>query len=188
MKRKLQMFFSFRKLPKEFADVDRVTSISVTLAILLGIPFFPGRHYGYYFVCATAIVVLGRALGFLLHGRASTTSRERIIGPAARMERNLGGVLGIIALAGSLYFIWTDRDPFFMMLSISLGAGLCFFFGIHQASMRFVAGFGAVALIALSLILYFVYLLPGFLATGGIAAFFAWALLLRRRRGAAESH
>jgi hypothetical protein len=81
-------------------------------------------------------------------------------------------------LAAEMYWTWTTGAPVFAMQSILGIAILTFPLGIGSAKL--ILGMVDVALVVVSLVLYFAVAQVGFLVVAAFAALVAWALLFKR--------
>ena len=178
---KLRLFFSLRRLPPEFADVERLTLRSAMAAMVILPPFlFPGRHYFLYPICGILIAYVGRVVGFVRHYRGIAKSSEPR--PPLPRDSKITGILLTIGmaclLASTLYWAWTTRDPVFMMQSTFGAIVLTYCIGRYWAPVPM--GVLNIFLMVGSLALYFHFLLAGFLAAAAFASLLVWHFLIRR--------
>ena len=177
----LRLFFSLRRLPPEFADVERLTLRSAMVAMVVLPPFlFPGRHYFLYPICGLLIAYVGRVVGFMRHYRgienASIPGQTR-----SRDSKRIGTllVIGVAAFWGStLYLAWTTRDPVFVMQSFFGAIVLTYCIGRYWVHVAM--GLLNIFLLVGALIFYFHFLLPGFVAAAAFAGLMVWHFLFRK--------
>jgi len=184
LNRKLRLFFSLRRLPPEFADVERLTlRFAVAAMAALAPILFPGRHYVLYLIWGILITYIGRFIGFILHDRGLAESSEFVSAP--RPVSRLPGFLLVIAVASLLlsavYWAWTTRDPFFMVQSFFGAVTLTYCVGRYWA--RVAMGLLDILLLVTALQFYFHFLQAGFLAAAAYAGIMVWHFLFGRGQG-----
>lgn len=180
MNTKLKLFFSLRRLPPEFADVERLTLRSAMVAMVVLPPFlFPGRHYFLYPICGILIAYVGRLIGFVRHDRGITQSSKPDPRSASNNAIGVLLVIGVAALLSStLYWTWTTRDPVFMMQSFFGAIVLTYCIGRYWAPVPM--GVLNILLMVGALAFYFHFQLAGFLAAAAFAALMIWHFLFRK--------
>ncbi len=181
MNLKLKLFFSLRRLPPEFAHVDRLTLRSAMAAMVILPPFlFPGRHYFLYPIGGIFIAYVGRLIGFSRHYREIAKSSKP--GPPRPRDSKITGTLLTIGMAGllvsTLYWAWTTRDPVFMMQSTFGAIVLTYCIGRYWAPVPM--GVLNVLLMVGALAFYFYFRLPGFLGAAAFAGLVVWHFLFRK--------
>ncbi len=183
MNRQLRLFFSLRRLPPEFADVDRLTLRYVQVALVILAPvLFPGRHYLLYPIGVMLILFIGRFIGFMQHDRAIAESPESV--PATQPGTIVGGILIAIGVALLLiltvHWAWTTRDPIFMMQLFFGAVTLSYCVGRYWA--RVAMGLLDIVLLVGALVFYFEFPRAGFLAAAAYAALVVWRFLFRKNQ------
>jgi len=183
MKSKWRLFFSLRRLPAELADVDRLTLRCAMIAMVVLPPFlFPGRHYFLYPICGMLIAYIGRFVGFVRHYPGVGKSSQP--GPL-RDNKTTGILLAIgaaVLLTATLYSAWTTHDPIYLTQSFFGAAVLTYSIGRIWAPVAM--GLVSIFLLIGALILYFHFLLTGFLAGAAFAGLLVWHFLFRNLRSA----
>ena len=184
LNRKLRLFFSLRRLPAEFADVDRLTLRFAVAAMLILPPIlFPGRHYLLYPICGILIAYIGRFIGFILHDRALAESPEVMWAP--RPGSRVPGILLVIAVFflffSAVYWAWRTRDPFFMMQAFFGAVTLTYCVGRYWAPVAM--GLLDIFLLGAALVFYLEFLQAGFLAAAAYAGLMVWHFLFRKAQG-----
>jgi hypothetical protein len=180
MKSKWRLFFSLRRLPPEFADVDRLTLRSAMVAMVVLPPFlFPGRHYFLYPLYGMLIAYVGRLIGFVRHDRRITHSSNPDPRPGSNNAIGILLVIGVAALLTStLYWAWTTRDPVFLMQSFVGAIVLTYCIGRYWAPVPM--GVLNILLMVGALAFYFHFQLAGFLAAAAFAGLVVWHFLFRK--------
>lgn len=181
MNRTLRLFFSLRRLPPEFADVERFTLRSAMAAMVVLPPFlFPGRHYFLYPICGIFIAYVGRLIGFVRHYRGIAKSSK--FSPPRPRDSKMTGILLTTGmawlLASTLYWAWTTRDPVFMMQSTFGAIVLTYCIGRYWAPVPM--GVLNILLMVGALAFYFHFLLAGFLGAAAFAGLMVWHFLFRK--------
>jgi hypothetical protein len=182
----MYLIFCPGRLPKEYADVDRVTIYFGTAGLFIfGLLLFPIHRYLSYVAGSLVMFCLGRLVGLSWHDRPIDRSMEMRLGAAKKI--GIGLFVSVVAttLAAELYWTWTTGAPAFAMQSILGIAVLTYPLGIGSAKL--ILGMVDVALVVVSLVLYFAVAQVGFLAVGAFAALVAWALLLKREEPESDS-
>ncbi len=157
LNRKLRLFFSLRRLPPEFADVERLTlRFAVAAMAALAPILFPGRHYVLYLIWGILITYIGRFIGFILHDRALAEASEFVSAPR-------------------------PVDPFFMVQSFFGAVTLTYCVGRYWA--RVAMGLLDILLLVTALQFYFHFLQAGFLAAAAYAGIMVWHFLFGRGQG-----
>jgi hypothetical protein len=177
-RKKLYLLFYPGKLPKEYARTERVsTYIGAVGLFLFGILLFPTHRYLSFVGAGYVTFCLGRLVGLNWQDRLVDRSTEVKLGAVQRIGIGVFVALVATALAAELYWTWTTGAPVFAMQSILGIAVLTYPLGKGRAKL--ILGIVDVALVIVSLILYFLLAQVGFLAVAAFAAFMAWALLFK---------
>lgn len=178
-RKKLYLLFYPGKLPKEYARAERIsTHFSAVGLFIFGMLLFPGHRYLPFIGANLLTFYLGRLVGLSWQDRPIDHSMEMKLGAIQRIGIGLFVAVIAIALAAELYWTWTTGAPVFAMQSILGIAVLTYPLG--KGGARLILGIVDVALVLVSLVLYFLVAQVGFLAVGAFAAFMAWALLFKR--------
>ena len=182
LNRVLRLFFTLRKLPPEFADIDRLSlQFAVAAMFILAPLLFPGRHYFLYPILGMLIGCVGRVIGFERHFRSDAHSSSA---PApALLPANTIVILislgAAVLLTLPLYWAWTTRNPIFLTQAFFAAIVLTFCIGQYWAR-RVAMGLLDILLLVSALVLYFHFLLPGFLAAAAFAGLVIWHFLFRK--------
>jgi len=167
------------KLPKEYARAEHIsTYVGAAGLFIFGVLLFPSHRYLPFVGASFLSFFLGRLVGLSWQDRPIDRSMEMKLGAIQRIGLGLFVALTAAALAAELYWTWTTGAPVFAMQSILGVAVLTYPLGKGRAKL--ILGTVDVALVAVSLILYFLIAQVGFLAVGAFAAFMAWAVLFKR--------
>ena len=181
----LRLVFSLRRMPQEYEDVERLSlKLTYAVTVIFGFALLP-RHYIAWSFSVVGAAVVGRVIGFTLHGRTAAQSSKGKAQPSGYVFSVLFILAAAAVLVPTIYWALTTQESVFKMESLVFAVTLIW--AIGRVTARFVLGVAAISISVTSLIFYFTSFQVGFLLPAGYAALVAWALLHRERR-AVEGH
>lgn len=180
LKNALAVTFTFRRLPRQYADIDKASRYISYVAYAVAGYFWYHSQILLGVVVALSVFFAGRLAAALIQERYGSMMSPTATAWLGRVERAVFIIVSAPLLALTLYWYWASGDPVFLLEAFIAAAVLAW--AAATAGTRMAMGTTCVILAIGSGAFAWHYQSPKFLVAVAFAAFIAWALLFRGRR------